>query len=244
MNGRTEANHYHHSDMVPISVMSQRNFGIWYMILPSTDTPAMFIDKKYLIQQLIIDNFRRVPDKNEIGAGRIVNYSDPRSFVIHQCSITSCWTCQGNSTSTSFFAGFQWSSRVFRLISWSGSARPRMNLKWQNSQVYFWSYILNWRTKLENCHHQMRIAWVRDPNDKGTTWRKHNALMNTQRRRLTLLWRKRGHNNSANIWTFAIDRCATVNPYSWLIRSRWPCFMVIINEYPHQKKRKRKNSLI
>ena len=75
MNGRTEANHYHHSDMAPISVMSQRNFGIWYMILPSADTPAMFIDKKYLIQQLIIDNFRRVPDKNEIGAGRIVNYS-------------------------------------------------------------------------------------------------------------------------------------------------------------------------
>ena len=75
MNGRTEANHYHHRDMAPISVMSQRNFGIWYMILPSTDTPAMFIDKKYLIQQLIIDNFRRVPDKNEIGAGRIVNYS-------------------------------------------------------------------------------------------------------------------------------------------------------------------------
>ena len=219
--------------------------GIWYMILPSTDTPAMFIDKKYLIQQLIIDNFRRVPDKNEIGAGRIVNYSQTLvvslyiSAVSHRVERVRVTLLQHPSSLDS--------NEVQGFSAWSHEVDQRGHVwTWSDkiSQVYFWSYIFNWRTKLENCHHQMRIVWVRDSNDKGTTWRKHNALMNTQRRRLTLLWRKRGHNNSANIWTFAIDRCATVNPYSWLIRGRWSCFMVIINEYPHQKKRRRKNSLI
>ena len=56
MNGKTEA------ITAPISVMSQRNFGIWYPKLSSTDTPAMFVDKKYLIQQILTHNFRRVLD--------------------------------------------------------------------------------------------------------------------------------------------------------------------------------------
>ena len=41
MNGKIQAIHYHHSNMAPISVMSQRNFGIcqWYLKW-STNTPA------------------------------------------------------------------------------------------------------------------------------------------------------------------------------------------------------------
>jgi hypothetical protein len=46
MNWQTQAIHYRHSDMAPISVMRQRNFGIWYLKLSSTVTPAMFADKK------------------------------------------------------------------------------------------------------------------------------------------------------------------------------------------------------
>ena len=166
----------------------------------------MSAGKKYLVQQIFIDNFGRVLDSYEIGVGRIVNHS--HTLVASFC-IASSWTSRSPCNSTSsFITGFQWSSRDFRLISWSRSGRPRMNLGWQNSQVWSWlegeiymeawrrkgvnkkweakgdekftrlltwkPYIFNWRTKLENCHYQMRIIWVRDPNDKGATWRKYS----------------------------------------------------------------------
>ena len=73
MNGKTEAIHYHHSDVAPISVMSQLNF--WHMV-PKTVVNRyanhVRIYKKYLMQQNI---YQRVLDKNGIGARRIVSYS-------------------------------------------------------------------------------------------------------------------------------------------------------------------------
>ena len=50
MSGKTEAIYYHHSDMAPSNFC--HDFGIWYLKLLSTDTPALFVDKKYVIQQI------------------------------------------------------------------------------------------------------------------------------------------------------------------------------------------------
>ena len=68
--------------------MVQHNFGIWYLKLSSTDTPAMFVKKKYLIQLIFSGNFRRVLDLKWDWSRKLCKpLTYPRSFILHHIEL-------------------------------------------------------------------------------------------------------------------------------------------------------------
>ena len=132
----------------------------------------MFVDKKntwsnkYLL--IVLESSWL---KNKIGAGSIVTH--PCCFVLHRIELS----VSGKLYAILHRSFDRWIPMEVLMeaekMLINNEAKGDENLP--GPDWLLGSRISLIDAKLENCHYQMRIAQVRDPNDKGATWQNHKT---------------------------------------------------------------------